>query len=361
MAGISRRSFNSTILCSAASGARLSPAVEPMSQDKMTRTPSLTDVDGLLVGHCTMKERPTGCTVVTANQPFTAGVDVRGGAPGTRETDLLRAENTVEAINAILLSGGSAFGLDAASGVVKFLEEKGAGFEVRGIRIPIVCAAILYDLGLGDPHIRPGPECGYAAAKAASPDPVREGNVGAGAGCTVGKLLGPENSMKSGIGSWSFRRADGLVVGALAAVNAVGDVLDPGKGKIVAGARRKEGKGFLDIMQQLQHGAEPGLFEKNNTVLGIVATNAVLSKSQCARVATMAQDALARCIRPSHTPWDGDTVFAVATGRWTGKGKPVNAGVIGALAAEVLSVSIVRGVESADAWGDYPSLRTLKP
>jgi L-aminopeptidase/D-esterase-like protein len=357
---ISRRTFGRTMVGAATSGVGLPHSIRAMSLEKAMRTPSFTDVDGLLAGHYTLPGRPTGCTVVLSRQPFTAGVDVRGGAPGTRETDLLRADNTVDSIHAIFLSGGSAFGLDAGAGVMQFLEEQGVGFPVRGLRIPIVCGAVLYDLELGDSHIRPGKDAGYAAAKSASGDPVPEGNVGAGAGCTVGKLLGPEISMKAGLGSWSFRRKDGLVVAALAAVNAVGDIVDPEKGSILAGARGKDGIGFLDISKQLRQGSEPKLFGAANTVLGIIGTNAVLSKAQCARVAVMAQDALARCIRPSHTPWDGDTVFAIATGKWIGEGKPADPGVVGALAAEVLAASIIRGVQNAEAWGPYPSFRSLK-
>ncbi len=340
-----------------AGGSYMGVSMESL-HEQSGRSPSLTDVDGILVGHCTLPGRPTGCTVITSHTSFVAGVDVRGGAPGTRETDLLRPENTVETVNAVLLSGGSAFGLDAAAGVVKFLEEQGSGIDVRGIRVPIVCAAILFDLSLGDSKIRPDMKAGYEAAKAASGAAVPEGNVGAGAGCTVGKMLGLEYAMKAGIGSWALSRADGLTIGALAAVNCAGDVLEPAQGRIVAGARSPDGKGFLDTMEQIRQGRGVMPLARDNTVVGVVATNARLSKAQCTKVAQMAQDALARRIYPSHTPWDGDTVFAIATARGTSE-RPADVGVIGALAADVLSTAIVRGVEKAEAWGPYASCRSL--
>jgi L-aminopeptidase/D-esterase-like protein len=322
----------------------------------MPRTPSLTDIDGILVGHYTASERPTGCTVVTASAPFVAGIDVRGGAPGTRETDLLKPENRVDQIDAIFLSGGSAFGLDVAAGISRFLEEHGRGFETRVIRVPIVCGAILFDLALGDPKIRPGAESGYQAIKAATSGRVAEGNVGAGAGATVGKLLGTDRAMKGGIGSWALKRSDGLKVGALAAVNSIGDVVDPETGRIIAGARTKDGKGFAGTMHHLRKGYQPGSPFRGNTVLGVVATNAALSKAQCAKVAQMAQDALARCTSPSHTPWDGDAVFAISTGTWTRK-KETDVGVIGALAADALAVAIIRAVLECESWGDYPAAK----
>ncbi len=359
MTWISRRRFGKNLLVSMAAGSSLGNSMEYSKGDQVARTPSLTDVDGILVGHYTLRERPTGCTVITARSPFIAGVDVRGGAPGTRETDLLRPESTVERVDAVVLSGGSAYGLDAATGVVRYLEEKGRGFEVRGTRVPIVCGAILFDLFLGDPKIRPDATAGHEAARAASDSSVPEGNVGAGAGCTVGKMFGLDRAMKSGLGSWSLRRPDGLRVGALAAVNCVGDVVDPARGKIIAGARVAKGKAFLDTMDQIRRGSESMPFARSNTVIAVVATNASLSKAQCAKVAQMAQDALARCIYPSHTPWDGDTTFAIATGLWSSGERPPDVGIIGALAADALATSILRGVERAEPWGAYPSSRTL--
>ncbi len=332
----------------------------------MPRTPSLTDIDGILVGHFTSHERPTGCTVITASAPFVAGADVRGGAPGTREIDLLKPENRVDQVDAIFLSGGSAFGLDVSAGISRYLEERGRGFDTRVARVPIVCGAILFDLALGDPKIRPDAEAGYHAIKAARSGRIAEGNVGAGAGATVGKLLGTERAMKGGLGTWALKCPDGLRVGALAAVNSIGDVVDPSTGRIIAGARRKDGKGFAETMHQLRKGYQPGSPFHGNTVLGVVATNAALTKAQCTRVAQMAQDALARCISPSHTPWDGDTVFAISTGTWNQRKEP-DAGVIGALAADVLATAIVRGVveceslEGYPAAKDYPGSKRIKP
>ncbi len=319
------------------------------------RTPSLTDVDGVLVGHHTLRARPTGCTVITGPAPLTAGVCVLGGAPGTRETDLLRPENTVDKVDAIFLSGGSAFGLETATGISRYLEEHGRGFETGVAKVPIVCGAILFDLSLGDPKIRPNAESGYEAMKAAGVSPVQEGNVGAGAGATVGKLMGSEWAMKGGLGSWALQRPDGLKVGAVAAVNSAGDVVAPSSGKIVAGARKSDGSGFADIMEQLRRGYTPGTPFKGNTIIAVVATNALLTKAQCSKLAQMAQDALSRCIYPAHTPWDGDTVFAVSTGHWTREGRIADVGLVGALAADVLATAIVRGVRSAESWGPYPS------
>ena len=357
VARVSRRKFGRELIGGIvmSMGATGITGARPPGED--ARRPSLTDVEGLLVGHHTLRERPTGCTVVTSLRPFTAGADVRGGAPGTRETDLLRAENLIEKIHAIVLSGGSAFGLETAAGVSKYLEEQGRGFDVQVAKVPIVCGAILIDLRLGDAKIRPDATAGYAAAKSANASPVPEGNVGAGAGGTVGKLLGMGRAMKSGLGSWSLRRPDGITVGALIAVNCAGDVLDPARGKIIAGARKTDGSGFANILEQLRKGYLPGAPFLENTALGIVATNAALSKAQCNKVAQMAQDALARCIRPAHTPWDGDTVFAVSTGAWQNGNKPVEAGLIGALAADVLETSILRAVEQAESWGPYPSAK----
>jgi L-aminopeptidase/D-esterase-like protein len=329
-----------------------------MQNDSKGRRPSLTDIDGILVGHYTYSERPTGCTVVTSTAPMTAGVDVRGGAPGTRETDLLRSENTVQMIDAIFLSGGSAFGLDVGSGVSRYLEEHGRGFQVLDVKVPIVCGAIIFDLGVGDSRIRPDARAGYEACRAASSEPVTEGNVGAGSGATVGKMFGA-GAMKGGLGSWAVTRPDGLKVGAVVAVNCVGDVVDPWSGAIVAGARKPDGSGYLGTMQQLLRG-DPGAPARENTVVAVVAINAVLTKTQCNKVAQMAQDALARCIYPSHTPWDGDTVFVVTTSKWKpAAGREVDAGVVGALAADVLARAIIRGVEQAQSWGPFKAVRDL--
>jgi L-aminopeptidase/D-esterase-like protein len=317
---------------------------------------TLTDVEGLLVGHFTLSERPTGCTVITGPKPFAAGVDVCGGAPGDRELALLKPENSVDQIDAIFLSGGSAFGLDVGAGVSRFLEEEGRGFDVRVAKVPIVCGAILFDLALGNPKIRPDARAGYEAAKAANDRPVAEGNVGAGAGATVGKMMGVEYAMKGGLGSWALQLPDGLIVGALAAVNSLGDIVDPATGRIVAGARKKRGKGFVNTMEELRKGMRPGTPFLGNTLLGVVATNAPLNKAQCTIVARMAQDALARCIYPAHTPWDGDTIFAISTGCWSSSNEP-DVGIIGALAADALAAAILRGVLQCESWGPFPAAK----
>ena len=322
----------------------------------MPHTASLTDIDGILVGHYTSPHRPTGCTVVTSLKPFVAAADVRGGAPGTRDTELLRAENSLDEIDAIFLSGGSAFGLETGTGISRYLEQQGRGLDTQIARVPIVCGAILFDLLLGDPKIRPDAESGYEAAKAASRDPVAEGSVGAGAGATVGKIMGAEYAMKGGLGSWAIVQPNGFKVGALAAVNSIGSVVDPSTAKTISGVRRKDGKGFADIMKKLRDGFQPQSPFAANTTLGIVATNAVLTKAQCTRMAQMAHDAFARCIYPSHMPYDGDTVFAVSTGTWA-KHKSTDVGVVGALAADALATAIVRGVLKAESWGKFPAAK----
>jgi len=320
----------------------------------MKLAPCLTDIEGILVGHHTLRKRPTGCTVITAHKPFVAGVDVRGGAPGTRETELLKPENSVDQVDAIFLSGGSAFGLETAAGISRFLEEQGRGLDTGAARVPIVCGAILFDLGLGDPGIRPDAKAGYESIRAARGGQIPEGNFGAGAGATVGKMLGADRAMRGGLGSWSITLPRGLKVGALAVVNAVGNVVDPKAGQIIAGARSKNGEGFVDVMAEIQKGFRPGSPFHGNTVVGVVATNARLTKSECTKVAQMAHDALARCIYPSHMPWDGDTIFAISTGAWVRREK-ADVGIVGALAADALAASILRGVMKAKSWGPYPA------
>jgi L-aminopeptidase/D-esterase-like protein len=317
----------------------------------------LTAVPGIKVGHHTLAARPTGCTVVLAEAGAVAGVDVRGGAPGTRETDLLDPVNMVQKVHAIVLAGGSAFGLDAAGGVMRFLEEKGIGFDAVVAKVPIVPAAILFDLGVGgNPKIRPTAECGYAAAQAATDAPVAEGSVGAGAGATVGKLGGPTRSMKGGVGSASIALPNGLVVAALVAVNAVGDVIDPATGQVVAGVRNADGKGFADARRLVRSGAlgpRPG----ENTTIGVIATNATLTKAEATKVAQMAHDGYARAISPVHSPADGDTVFALATGTLAGE---ANLGIVGALAAEAMADAIVRAATQATGLPGIPAVRDLQ-
>lgn len=317
----------------------------------------LTAVVGLRVGHFTLSERPTGCTVILADNGAVGGVDVRGAAPGTRETDLLNPVNLVDRVDAVVLAGGSAFGLDAATGVVRFLDERGIGYQTEYGRVPIVPAAILFDLNVGDPKIRPGAECGYRAALSASAGPVAEGNVGAGAGATVGKLAGVERAMKGGIGTASLTQRDGLVVAALVAVNAAGDVVDPATGQVVAGIRTPDGQNLADARRLLRAGQlTPRTLLGRQTTIGVVATNAQLTKAQATKVAQMAQDGVARAVSPAHTPYDGDTLFALATGTHAGSPDVLT---IGGLAAEVVADAILRAVRAARGIPGYPAARDL--
>jgi len=322
---------------------------------------SLTAVAGIKVGHFTLSERPTGCTVVVVDgDGAIGGYAQRGGAPGTRDADLLNPLNTVEQVNAVFLTGGSAYGISVGDGVMRYLEEKKTGFKIAGTVVPIVPGAVLMDLGFGgSSNIRPNAECGYRAASTASDGPVAEGNIGAGAGSTVGKLSGNrDRAMKAGVGSSAIVLPNGLVVAALVAVNAVGDIVDPATGAVVAGVRTEDGKRLADARLLIRSPkpsattAAPGA----NTTIAVVATNAKLTKVQASRMALMADDGLARAINPAHTPADGDTVFALATGRWDGQ---VDVGTIGALAAEVLSEAIVRAATQATASGGLPSARDL--
>ena len=330
----------------AASGA---PVVIPAPKPRWGSDKGLTDVQGLKVGHHTLTDRPTGCTVILASDGTTGGVDVRGGAPGTRETDLLDPVNNVQIVNAISLSGGSAYGLDVAQGVMRYLEEHNIGYRVGQGVVPIVPAAILMDLGFGGSFkIRPTHECGYAAATAATDGPVQEGSIGAGTGATVGKGA-QGRSMKGGLGSASITLPDGLVVAAIVAVNAVGDVIDPETGKVIAGMRTEDGKGLVDRRQLMRSGAlsrRPQPRAGENTTIGVVATNAKLTKVQAQKVAQMAHDGFARAISPIHTPGDGDTIFSLATGKWEGD---VNLSLIGSLAAEAMADAIVRAVTQTES------------
>ena len=338
------------------------------------RLDSLTDVRGLRVGHFTETRRPTGCTVILTPEGAVAGVDVRGAAPGTRETELLSPLNANEKVHAVMLAGGSAFGLDAAGGVMRWLDERGFGVPVgpmqvdapagKPIRVPIVPSAILFDLWVGDASIRPDAAAGYAACEAASTDPVAQGNVGAGAGAAVGKLFGMVRAMRGGLGSASLT-VDGITVAALVAVNAVGDVIDPTSGELVAGARSEDGKTLLGTMQALMRGDLPAALQAGSnatasaapgsapdhtygagtaTTLGVVATDAVLTKAQANKIAQMAHDGFARSINPVHTMADGDTIFALATGA---SGRSANTTLIGALGAEVMATAVLRAVRAA--------------
>lgn len=323
---------------------------------------AITDVRGIEVGHAQDAESLTGCTVILCRRGAVAGVDQRGGAPGTRETDLLKPVNLVEKVHAVLLAGGAAFGLDAASGVMRFLEEHHIGFNIGTSRVPIVPAAILFDLELGSAAVRPDAGMGYQACLNASRNPPMEGNVGAGTGASVGKIYGMAGAMKSGIGTASMDIGGGVIVAALVAVNAFGDVVDPQSGMIIAGARTiKIGPlnlgepgtyaDTLAVMKTLTGRVILRFAGRGNTVIGTIATNAVLNKSEATRVAQMAQDGLARTIRPAHTMLDGDTIFALATGY-----KNANVSIVGTFAAEVFAQAVMRAVRTATPAGGLPGL-----
>lgn len=323
---------------------------------------SITDVPGIEVGHAHDEDALTGCTVIITRKGAVAGVDQRGGAPGTRETDLLNPVNLISKIHGLLLSGGSAFGLDAASGVMRYLNEQGIGFDAGAAKVPIVPAAVLFDLAFGSAEIRPDAEMGYQAAQAANADDAQVGNVGAGMGATVGKILGMGNAMKAGLGTASVDLGGGVIVGAIVAINAFGDIIRPQTGAILAGARPAQvgpvkvgGDGefanTLDVMKTLPGRTIMKLATRANTVIGAVATNAKLTQAEATRVAMMAQDGLARSIRPAHTLLDGDTIFALSTGS-----KKADVSTIGAFAAEALAQAILRGTESAASLGGLPGL-----
>lgn len=327
----------------------------------MDFTGSITDVQGIEVGHYTDSDALTGCTVVLCKRGAIGGIDQRGGAPGTRETDLLRPMHLVETVHAILLAGGSAYGLDAAGGVVQYLEQINVGFNTGIIKVPIVPAAILFDLAIGDPKIRPDREMGYAACQVASSGKVQVGNVGAGTGCTVGKIFGTSQMMKSGIGTASLHLGSGIIIGAIVAVNAFGDVIDPSTNNIIAGARTIETKilkigasGYfantLETMKTFPGRSSLKLSNLMNTVIGVVATNAKLDKDEVNKVAQMAQNGIARTIRPAHTMLDGDTIFSLATGK-----KKADVNLVGSFAAEVVAQAILCGVLSAKTVFNIPS------
>jgi L-aminopeptidase/D-esterase-like protein len=309
-----------------------------------TPTGTIADVAGIEVGHHTDTRRPTGCTVVLARGGAVAGVDVRGAAPGTRETDLLSPSNVVERVHGILLAGGSAWGLDAASGVMQWLDEQGVGMTVGPARLPIVPGAVLFDLPLGDQRIRPDAAAGYAACAAASKAAPAEGNVGAGSGAVLGKIFGFERAMKGGIGS-ACVVVDGVRVGAIVACNALGDVLDPDTGRVIAGARSSDGRSLLDTRRALLQGESPKpMLAGSNTTIGVIATDAIVTKMQAGRLATMGHDGLARAINPLHTLSDGDTLFALATGE---SGKTLGMMTLGAMAAEAAMLAVVRAIRAA--------------
>jgi L-aminopeptidase/D-esterase-like protein len=333
----------------------------------MDRTGTLTDIAGIRVGHAQDREALTGCTVVLCPEGAVAGVDQRGGAPGTRETDLLRPMHLVQKVNAILLTGGSAFGLDAAGGVVRYLEEQGVGFNAVTAKVPIVPAAVIFDLAVGRSDVRPDAAMGYAACLRAGREAPAEGNVGVGTGASVGKILGKRGAMKCGVGTASVEVGGGIGVGAIVAVNALGDVVDPRTGQVIAGARairlgplRFAAQGpfadSLEVMRSLVGRTALRFASRANTVIGVVATNARLTKEGANVVARMAHDGIARAIRPAHTQLDGDTLFALSTGR-----KSADASVIGAWAAEAVAQAIVRAALAAEPADGLPSARDFRP
>lgn len=323
----------------------------------------ICDVPGVLVGHDTQLDAGTGCTVVLCEQPALGAVDVRGGAPATRETDLLDPRCMMREVHAVVLAGGSAFGLDAASGVMRYLEERGTGFDTGVARVPIVPAAALFDLAFGRADVRPDAAAGLRAAQAARNGPVPLGTVGAGTGATVGKMAGPALATKSGVGSASLTLPDGAVVGALVAVNAVGDVYEEETGRLIAGVRRPDNAGWLNASAAAPTSAgDASLFPGTQTTLAVVATNAPCSKADLAKIAAMAHDGLARAIRPAHTPFDGDIVFALSMAHDATAGQPMPAlavGLTGAAAATVLSRAVVKAVRAATSLHGIPALRDL--
>ncbi len=319
-------------------------------------TDAITDVPGVKVGHFTDTRRLTGCSVIITEAGATGGVDVRGAAPGTRETDLLDPMNLVEKAHAIVLAGGSAFGLDSASGVMRYLEEHGIGYDAGVAKVPIVPAAILFDLAVGDGRIRPDAAAGYAAAENASTRFPASGNVGAGAGATVGKFFGMKRAMKCGLGTASMSLGR-WTVGAMVAVNAIGDVIDPTTGAVIAGARSPDGKRLIATTSAVLGGEVPARFLPGTaTSLGVVATDAVLTKAQARKIAQMAHDGLARTIDPVHTMYDGETIFALATGTSKRTG---NVSILGIMAAEAVARAVVRAALAAHGIPGLPAHRDM--
>lgn len=325
--------------------------VGPVSSDQHSVPPeststygAITNVADIEVGHFTDARRPTGCTVIIARDGAVAGVDVRGAAPGTRETDLLHPSNLIDRVHAIVLSGGSAWGLDAASGVMQWLEENNIGLNVGVGLVPIVPAAVLFDLPVGGASVRPDAKAGYAACVAASRSAPAQGNVGAGAGALVGKLFGLQRAMRGGIGTASVT-VNGVTVGAMIACNAVGDVINPTTGDVLAGARTPDGASPLNSRDAILAGIVPqSLLAGTNTTIGVIATDAILTKPQAHRLAQVAHDGLARSINPMHTLLDGDTLFALGTGR---SGKSADMLVLCTLAAEVTAQAVVQAIRAA--------------
>lgn len=317
---------------------------------------TITAVEGIVVGHAQDLEAITGVTVVLCKEGAVGGVDMRGTATGSREINPLDPLHLVERVHGICLAGGSAFGLDAAGGVMQWLEERGIGFNVGPTVVPIVPSAILFDLRIGDHRVRPDAAMAYRACEAASGEPALEGCVGAGTGATIGKLLGPAGAMKSGIGSWSVTAPDGLCVGAIAAVNAFGDVLDPETGKIIAGCRNPSGGGFIDTAKIIAGPMPEKKYTPENTTLVVVATNAALTKSEAQKVSQMAQIGMAKTVSPCHSTLDGDTIFTIATGKLQAA---VSLNRLGVLAALATATAILRAVKTADPMAGLPAWKSL--
>jgi L-aminopeptidase/D-esterase-like protein len=312
-----------------------------------------TDIPGIKVGHEQDYEAATGCTAVICEEGATAGVDVRGGAPGTRETDLLNPINLVDKMHAVVLAGGSAFGLDAAAGAMQYLEEKGIGFDVGVTTVPIVGSAVLFDLTVGDYKVRPDKEMGYRACQNANSIECPQGTVGAGTGATVGKYLGMESAMKGGLGTYCLRVGE-LMVGAIVAVNCLGDVINPANGEILAGAI-SEDNSFINTEEAMlkQYDSNKNVFS-GNTTIGVIATNAVLTKVQASKVASMAHNGYGRAMRPAHTMFDGDTIFVMATGKIE-----ADVNVVGMLSARVMEQAIVNAVTQATSILEFKSYRDI--
>ena len=316
---------------------------------------NILDVKGLKVGQVEDEKALTGCTVVICEKGATCGVDVRGSAPGTRETDLLDPINSVQKVHAVVLSGGSAFGLESTCGVSQYLEENNIGFDVGVCKVPIVTGAVLFDLAVGNHKIRPNKEMGYKACLNASETELKQGNYGAGCGSTVGKVKGAEFAMKGGIGSYSIKLDNGIVVSALIAVNAFGDVYEDGN--VIAGVLNDEKNRLLNTYDIMKQGVMKGGFSIDNTTIGIVATNAKLTKAQCKKISQMAHDGYAKAIFPIHTPHDGDTIFTMATGKIEVE---ADLTLLGCLATEAVEKSIINAVKSAKSIQNIVSYKELQ-
>jgi L-aminopeptidase/D-esterase-like protein len=314
---------------------------------------AITDVPGIRVGHWTDRRAVTGCTVVLCEKGATAALDVRGGAPGTREGALLRPESLVQQVHAVFLTGGSAFGLDVGSGIMRYLEERRVGFPYGGAVVPIVTGAVLFDLNIGRSDVRPNADAGYRACQAAKSGRIAQGSVGAGTGATVAKVRTIKHGVKGGIGTASERVGSQVVVAALVAVNAFGDIVDPETGALIAGPRGEPGR-FHDSMTLMQEAGAAVMLPLTNTTIGVVATNATLTKAQATGVAQMAHGGISRAVCPAHSPADGDAIFVLATGQVA---EPANHGIIGAFAARAVGRAIVAAIQEAKGLAGVPSVR----